>query len=377
MTRETFWHRRLAALRTVAPVAGLVVLPVIVWVFWLETAYSGGDIAVDFGTYYRDAMAHRGEGALSGQPPLIGLLVLPLTFLGRTPAEVIAVLVVFACVPATLAVMGVRDWRVYGAALWWAPVYSAVQTANVTLILVLGTALVWRFRDREVLTGAAAAAVIALKIFLWPLAVWLAATRRWLAVAVVACLGVLGAGAAIGIVGSPGPIWDGLVNGVSMFGARSYSVIGMLVEAGLDRDVASVLAWAGGAVVLGLAALTAWRGREELSFGLAIFAALALTPVLFPSYFCVLLVLMALTTPRFHVVWLAPIPLWFCSPDFPTPVERLVFLAVATVLVGWLVRQLTRATTTSSARSSTSVPGRRSSPRVMSSSVSGSSTSNA
>ena len=47
-------------------------------------------------------------------------------------------------VPATLLVLGVRDWRVYGAALLWAPVTVAVQTANLSLPLAFAAALAWR-----------------------------------------------------------------------------------------------------------------------------------------------------------------------------------------------------------------------------------------
>jgi len=77
-----------------------------------------------------------------------------------------------------LWILGVRDWRVFGATLLWPPVVSAYQTANVTLPLCLLCALIWRGRHRAWLPGIVLGAALAIKFFLWPLAVWLAAMRR-------------------------------------------------------------------------------------------------------------------------------------------------------------------------------------------------------
>ena len=49
--------------------------------------------------------------------------------------------------PASLWVLRVRDWRCYGAAFLWGASFHAVQTGNVTIPLLLFTALAWRARD--------------------------------------------------------------------------------------------------------------------------------------------------------------------------------------------------------------------------------------
>ena len=93
------------------------------------------------------------------------------------PKVIFACLLVLAFV-ATLAVIGVRDWRCYGLAFLWPPVLDAIQTENVTIFLGLAAALAWRFRDRAFASGAALGVSFATKIVMWPLTLWLAATGR-------------------------------------------------------------------------------------------------------------------------------------------------------------------------------------------------------
>ena len=74
--------------------------------------------------------------------------MIPFTLL---PVEAAGLLVMALLVGAALAipcVLGVRDWRCYGLLLLWPPVLSAVQTGSVTILLALGAALAWRYRDR-------------------------------------------------------------------------------------------------------------------------------------------------------------------------------------------------------------------------------------
>ena len=43
----------------------------------------------------------------------------------------------------------------------------------------LGIAAVWRYRDRRWVVALAAGLLVALKLFFWPVLVWLVATRRY------------------------------------------------------------------------------------------------------------------------------------------------------------------------------------------------------
>ena len=94
----------------------------------------------------------------------------------RSPPAIITV-VLFAAVAATLAVLGVRDWRCYGAAYLSIPVLHDIRLGALTPLLALGLALVWRWRGAGA-RGLPLALIVVAKLFLWPLGVWLVATGR-------------------------------------------------------------------------------------------------------------------------------------------------------------------------------------------------------
>ena len=56
---------------------------------------------------------------------------------------------------------------------------STWQAGNMALLLVLLLALISHFRERPVLCGVLVAVAVTAKPILWPLAIWLIATRRW------------------------------------------------------------------------------------------------------------------------------------------------------------------------------------------------------
>ena len=68
----------------------------------------------------------------------------------------------------------------FGIVIGSAPVIDSVRIGTLTPVLLLLVAVAWRWRDRRWVASGALAAAIAFKLFLWPLVVWLLATRRWL-----------------------------------------------------------------------------------------------------------------------------------------------------------------------------------------------------
>ena len=115
------------------------------------------------------------------------LVTVPFTVLPFEAAGLLVMVILVGAAIATPLVLGVRDWRCYGVLFLWPPVLSAIQTGNVSLLFALCAALVWRFRDRTLPASASLGVTLATKFFLWPLVVWLAATKRF-GTALLACV---------------------------------------------------------------------------------------------------------------------------------------------------------------------------------------------
>ena len=100
-------------------------------------------------------------------------------------------------------VLGVRDWRCYCLTALYPTTRSAVILGTVGPLLLLAVGVAWRWRDRLLAAGAAAGAAVALKLFLWPLAVWFGVlgTRTALAAVGFALAFVFVPWAAIGLAG--------------------------------------------------------------------------------------------------------------------------------------------------------------------------------
>jgi hypothetical protein len=243
-------------------------------------------------------------------PPLTGFLAAPLTLVPARAAETIMFAVVILCVLATLALLKVRDWRCYAVVFLWAPTYSSLQTANVIVPVALGLAALWCFRGRVVVAAAIAGTVITLKLFAWPVLIWLVATRRFRAA-------LAGAGAAVGLILVPWATigfaglsaYPHLLHVLSNVQWRDSYTAAALFSAVLAHTAAIGLGYAGGLLVLGMCFAVS-RRDERRGFALAAAAMVLLSPVVHLDYFVLLLVPLALVRPRLDAIWLVPVGLW-------------------------------------------------------------------
>ncbi len=87
-------------------------------------------------------------------PPLLMLLVTPLTFLPWAVGATLWTGALCAGVAGALYVLGVRDPRCYALAFLTNLVVTGLVFGNATLLLVPLVALAWRWRDHWVRTGA-------------------------------------------------------------------------------------------------------------------------------------------------------------------------------------------------------------------------------
>jgi hypothetical protein len=244
-------------------------------------------------------------------PPLIAILTVPWTFMPVGLAEVLFQFVLVAAFVGTLALLRVRDWRCYGLAFLWPPVTDAIATGNISILLGLAAALVWACRDRARIAGGALGVSIAAKVFLWPLTVWLVATRRVRAAAWsigVAAFTLFVSWAVVGFRGLAD--YPDLVRRLTdRMDERAYTVYALGVDLGLPEAVAWTLWLALAVAVLAASVVRTRRGDEQGAFVLALAAAIAFSPIVWLHYFTLLLVAVAIARPRLAPVWFMGIPL--------------------------------------------------------------------
>ncbi len=306
-------------------------------------AYAGDDrLALDFHhEVYRQAQAvvdgrdayAAPDADLSDRSNLVWpmaavLPVVPLTAVSPAVADWVATAAMLASLVAILWLLKVRDWRIYGVVLLWPAVIESIQTANASLPLTLLVAVMWRYRDRAGLAGLALGYAVAVKVFLWPLVVWLAATGRRASAAVAASVAALSLLLLLPFTSIPDYVRL-LRNIGEAFEHQSYTSFALLTDLGVPDGPARALTIAFGLGVLVLAC-------RRRSLGLAIAAALVLSPIVWRHFFSLLIVPLALSRPRFDAVWLIPIGMWVGDGTFngaPWQTACVLGLAAATVVL--------------------------------------------
>lgn len=285
-------------------------------------------------------------------PAPAALLFAPFAELPRPVAEALFTLLLAGALVLALRLCRVRDPRCYLLALLWAPVISALQTANLSLLLALGLAAVWRLERRPLAAAAIAACLVSLKVFLWPVVIWLAVRRglRTLAMSIVVTAAVtLASWWTIGFAGFRE--YPHLVRLLSHVEApRSYSLAALGMRLDLAEGLATALALAVGIAVVLVAAVLARRDDDgRRSFALTVVAILLCSPVIWLHYFALLVVAIAVLRPQLGAPWLLPLLLWPCpvmifAPTFWPLAPLLVFgFAIAIALPSRTVRRFTGA----------------------------------
>jgi Glycosyltransferase family 87/Dolichyl-phosphate-mannose-protein mannosyltransferase len=244
-------------------------------------------------------------------PPGLAFLVAPLHPLGAAAATLVWTLVALGALAASLWLLGLRDWRCYAVAFAFPFTRSAIDLGTIGPLLLLAVAAGWRWRENLARSASALGASVALKLYLWPLAAWPALTGRFrttLAAAAAAVGLILLPWSVLGFAGLGG--YPGLLRHLSSDEASSsYSVIALAVRAHLPEAVGvvvSLLVATGLLVAAGAVARMQGREGDALALTLCVAAALAASPIVWIHYFVLLLVPLALTQPRFSLLWLVP-----------------------------------------------------------------------
>jgi glycosyl transferase family 87 len=327
-------------------VAALGALPLALPAFVIVYLVHNGAYRHDGNFYDLHTMWEAGRNIAHGQSPYpfiypapAAVIMVPFGVLPWRVAVAAFFIVCIAAVFASLRILGVRDWRCYGACLIALPTASAIWIGTPTPLLMLATACAWRWRDRRWVVALALTAAVATKIFLWPLFVWLLATRRFSA-ALAGLAAVVGAVvAAWGVIGFAG-IFSyprQLIDAASAYGDKSYSIVSMLHAFGITGRLAPAVAAGVAALALLVVVLLARRtGGDAASFAAAIAASLLISPIVWVHYLLLLFVPIAIVHRRLSVLWLLPLALWpLGGQESHGSIPRLLF--VLGVLLIWLV----------------------------------------
>jgi hypothetical protein len=275
-------------------------------------------------------------------PPLLAFLAAPFEQLSAGAATLAWTLLSLAAIALALWLLGVRDWRCYALTAVFPFTRSAVDLGTVGPLLLLAVAVLWRWRDRIIEPAVAVGAAVALKLFLWPLAVWLALTRR-----VVPALAAVGIGVGLALI--PWAVigfrgigdYPGLLHHLSDDEATSsYSVVALVVRAHLPESVGVAVSLLAAVALLAAAAWIARderrtpRDRDVATLTLALAAALAASPIVWVHYFLLLLVPLALARPRLSLLWLVPFVYYPLGESaWPAGDARKLALALVATLV--------------------------------------------
>jgi hypothetical protein len=246
-------------------------------------------------------------------PPLIAYLFVPFALLPYTVSAALYLCLALGAVALSLRLLCVRDWRCYGLTFLWFPVVATFPVGAIGPFLMLLVALLWRYRERPFVLAPLVAITMTLKLFLWPLALWLVATRRWRAAllavpltAVALLLPFLPLG--FGVLRSYPHVLRAVDN---VFGPISFSSHAFLNALGAGGSVGSAVT---AFVAVGLVAWIVWLGTkpdgDRLALSAAVFAALLTSPIVWVHYYGLLLIPIALARPRLSALWFAPMVFW-------------------------------------------------------------------
>lgn len=289
----------------------------------------------------RQAHLENGDYEYFVYPPPFAFALLPLASLPFAVAAALWTVILLACLAGSLFVLEVRDWRCYGVVVAAVPVLSAVRLGAVTPVLMLLAACAWRFRNDAWKGGAAVGAAIVLKLFLWPLALWLLATRR-LRAAAIALGGALTASA----VGWFALRFDGLSDYPTLLktlshieGPESYSLVALLDRLHVADPSRNWLLLALPLTLLLAASCVVIRpgGRDQAAFVTAVGMALFLTPITWLNYFALLAVPVAIRRTTLSWEWCVLLLFWLTPSPEPTarPLWQIAWALGLSVLVTW------------------------------------------
>ena len=219
-------------------------------------------------------------------PLFVAWVFAPLALLPLHGAETLFGVASILAIIGGARLLGRRETLVPAVVIASATTIVGLQMGTINGLLVGGLGLAWHYRNRHpLLCGIVLGLIGSAKLFLLPVLVWPALTRR----RATTLAGVLSGCGALGLslaAGSIGPrsylaMLSALEHNET---ARSWSLASLMAGAGLGVSVATKVApLLVGACIVGL-----WRNRRRLTdrqiLGALVLASLLVSPILWSSY---------------------------------------------------------------------------------------------
>ena len=293
---------------------------------------AGRDVLAGRSPYHLDALQRVVAAQRAGHPvaefatpnyPAPGLLLgVPFALLPRAAACIAGTALLLLATPLALRLYGVRDWRCYGVALLSAPVLSGLAAGNLTALLVLLAAVAWRYWDRTLVCALVIAAAISIKLFLWPLVIWLLVTGRARTAALSLGLTAAMIGIGFAIIGPSELLaYPHLVSLLEeATSQRGLSVAATAHWLGASHELGTIVSIALGGMLVMLMLDAARRRRSDVAaHGYAIAAALAFSPVIWDHYLSFVLIVVCLRAPLLGPLWGVLLVAFYVVPTNQAP----------------------------------------------------------
>jgi alpha-1,2-mannosyltransferase len=245
-------------------------------------------------------------------PAPAALAMAPFGALPFSVAAALFVLLSIAAVFLALRLLGVVDWRCYGLVFASITTLGAVRLGTFTPFLLLGLAVAWRFREKKLIVATAVGGLVLLKLFLWPLLIWLVVSRRVgsaaLAVAIATAIS-LASWAVIGFadLANYPELLSTLASSVE---SKGWSAVALGLSLGLSSAAAKAFSLVLAGCALAVVAVAPRERRDLWSFTVAIAAAILLSPIVWLHYFLLLVAPLAIAFPALAPAWFIPLALW-------------------------------------------------------------------
>jgi len=245
-------------------------------------------------------------------PAPAALAMAPFGALPFSVAAALFVLLSIAAVFLALRLLGVVDWRCYGLVFASITTLGAVRLGTFTPFLLLGLAVAWRFREKKLIVATAVGGLVLLKLFLWPLLIWLVVSRRVgsaaLAVAIATAISVASwAVIGFGDLANYPELLSSLASSVE---SKGWSAVALGLALGLSSVAAKAFSLVLAGSALAVAAVAPRERRDLWSFTVAIAAAILLSPIVWLHYFLLLVAPLAIAFPALAPAWFIPLALW-------------------------------------------------------------------